>query len=418
MTPTTGTALLTHADHLTRQLRASTEPVTPDQWRRFEAASRRLLLELLGPHANRLPQGAPQRSAARRAVDLYPASDPSPVSGTRDRGPEEVPWDEQVGIHQLAVALGALADLVNAHHHDLTPPLNSQQRVDAAAHLLALTTTIARHTLAHGDLAHAHEPLTIARHTESALDNLQRTAGLMQSSVPALDLTTIPASRSSVTDDLAISVHAWEHAVARELDRRIPSLDSIRSLPNQSAYLNGQIADIGTQTGLLDEHEQAALVKKAQLADAIKETWPRGITTLTKPDHSFVTASRDLFETSQRVRSGVVARDTALDAEHALSLLAHAAAISEHHVQNLPHRLRSLTNSGLVFAPARALEPHPDRLTARTKGRYVALVMQDLRPSLDAIEAASFHIHQRNSTERIPARSPQLPSQIATPAIA
>ncbi len=405
-TPTTGTILLTQADHLTRHLRSSTDPVSLTQWHRFDRAARHALLELLGPHANRLPPDTPSRRAARALIDTYPPAPPPPGDE-----PETRP-DEARLIDRISVTIGALADLVNSHQTvDLLDP---QTRIETATHLAALTVAVARHTLAHGHFADGAAPLAVGRHLEEALDRLTL-PGQPARPVPVLPLTTIPDG-GGINDALEVGIHRWEQALHAELDCRVPSLETIRALLGHYGHTATLLATLGRATHQVPEDEQAALTETAAHVTAVEQTWPRGVTTLTRPSHAYVTASRDLFESTQRIVHAITQDDPTIDARRALTALQQNLTHAQQHITALPGRLRQLVDSGLVFAPARALAPHPDRLLARSKSRHVAVNRLDMRPTQDAIDTAATHLAMHASRTHLPA--PVEPSRNPTRAMA
>src|SRR5690606_4974523 len=95
------------------------------------------------------------------------------------------------------------------------------------------------------------------------------------------------------------------------------------------------------------------------------------LTTLTRPSHEFVSASRELFETLRHVGLSVEAGDGSLhrgraasDIDRGLTAVGELMTLT----QSMPERLVA---AGVLRGPAKSLRSSDDRLRDRAQGRYV-----------------------------------------------
>ena len=437
MSTTTGTDLLGRADRLTRQLRSSQVPVTRAQWETFDVTLRRVLFELCGPNAFRIPRCDPARAELETIGDTYPTplrptGHPTlssaeaalvlkgtndwvhrPVRHTtlhlvRDAGALGVGPDPRADItpsdptdpHPLArlsVTLGALADLIqqDASTGRVLLPAPGEA-AGAARQILTLGAVAARHALTHGAITDADRPLAVAQYAERAIDLLRDTA---RRPVDLDRLTAISPNRArgSANDRLEAAIHDWGAAGRFETTRLVPCVDVLRTFANQGAHmyavthqlLHTDRADTSAQEDVGRAAEALTCAARAlRLAD---REWAR-LTTATRPTHEFVTASRDLFAALQDVTQMLKAEPAGLDAQRAVRDLALGAETLAELVtatQTLPSRL---IKSNLLFAPAKTLKPTVDRLTSRRTGKLVAANAADLPDLperwLSAVDAA------------------------------
>lgn len=310
---------------LTREVRSSDEPVSPDLWRGFDANLHRFLVGSIGHHASRVPADDPCRDALREAVDRYPSPLRSPLTypppETKDfAARQEQPWVGVVGLPRRGVlqllpepddkenvtlpdvtdpravaritcALGALADAVDV--------LEFQQAPDTGeiglrtAHVLAAAAVVSRHALAHGSLAAGDRPLAVGRHVEATLAALQP----MLERAPTRPLRGLPAVVDVELGDASLegSISAWAYASDLELRARIPSADTLRSLVSQTAHIASTIAAVTKPS--------PELIEAGQALKATESAWIPGLTTLVKPSAEFITASRGLFLALEEARA-------------------------------------------------------------------------------------------------------------------
>jgi excisionase family DNA binding protein len=426
MRVTTAGDLLARADHLTRELISSEQDITADQWAQFDITVYRGLYELIGgqradpayteashnallqalrayPAPLRLPAGrtfsvdyAAQlldvthdhvvrriREGTLHAVkegNLYLLPTKSLDTGHRDIGPAD-PTDPAV-MARLSVTLGALADLV-CDNNNLPHPveLGDEALTGAVRQLLAVAAVAGRHTITHTPIDDIDRPLLIARYASTQVDLLdpspRRVRALDHVAAAAPGGEAMPINRQ-----LDAALDAWRRTAHHEVNRMVPSVQALSSIANQGVRLYAVTHQLVRSAPCLDGdpanrdkvmlelQEGAASLRAAQEALT-------GLTSLTTPTHDFVTATRELFTTLQRVRELATSNDPSLDADATLASLQRGCSIEAELVINARRAPISLLHCGLLFAPARTLQPTLERLPARTKGRYIAVQLAD-----------------------------------------
>lgn len=407
MSTTTALELLELADLLTRQLRKVDAPITTAQWESFDATLHRLLLELIGTDAANVRTADPSWRALHLAIRSYPTPLRPPV-GLRlptaqaahylgeTRG--AVRWDirqghleavKEDGVHlvdsadidarpdirpadptdphplsRVACHLGALADLIH-EARTVGPEIlrGNGETAGAARHVLSLAAVAARHTLAHGKIKDALRPLLVGQYAERAIDTL-RDVALHPTSLDLLASTSPAAHPMTLNDRLEAAVHHWGASARNEISRPIPSVDVLRQIANQGAHLCDTRA-------LLEPDAEGTTAKSlrenAAALAAGGRAWDK-LTTLTRPSHEFVTASRELYEAVSLVGKAVRAsrldpRRAAADLDRGLVVVSHLVALT----RSVPERL---TAAGVLRGPAKSLRSTDDRLRDRMRGRY------------------------------------------------
>ena len=139
----------------------------------------------------------------------------------------------------------------------------------------------------------------------------------------------------------------------------------------------------------------------------LDQAWPRGASTLTRPAHAFVDASRALHEAVEPLRLGAAGMDEADRSAALADLLRATSHLSRQLVQarTLPDRLAC---SGLLFAPARSLTPAPARLADRNHGRLIPATLGDTGDLLRSWHEAVDRLLHANLALRYPAQARQL----------
>jgi hypothetical protein len=422
MSTTTALDLLERADLLIRQLRSADTPTTTTQWETFDNTVYRLLLELVGIDTQHV------RTADRswRALDLAIRSYPQPLrppvdahlspaqaaryqEGSRhallgriraghldalkdgdthviqsrdiDTRPDLRPADpaDPHPLAKVSCTLGAMADLV--HDARIHGPAFLDRQGEAAGavmHVLSLAAVAARHTLAHRPLDAADRPLTVGRYAERVIDTL-RTVALEPVSLNRLASVAAHPRPTTLNDRLEAALDNWQCSAREELNRAIPSIEVVRQIANQGVHVCGIRAKLQA-----DAHgdEASRLHAAAQALAQGDRAWAR-LTTLTRPSHEFVIASRELYESLGTIGRAIAvtvgrldADRTAHDLDRGLANIADLMALT----QSFPDRLLA---ADLLRGPAKALRTTDDRLHHRTHGRFVPVRRGDV-PELTA----------------------------------
>lgn len=352
---TTAADLIARADQLTRELRESQDPVSPGQWVTFEATLYRLVTELIGPDASRISLDDPYARVLLAAAHSWPGSSPP---GHRDdgkapRNDEPPPRRSDLSVlpadasgpHPLArltCALSAAADLIaQAQAHRQTLLLASGQAGSALIHVLSLATVVARHTLAHGDLRNAQQPLDLATYAIEVIDQL-RSADQGVSPLRLIATSHDTSTPADLTQRFEAAVGDWSLQGTAELRRKPPSVDLLRAFANQGRDLLDVSAttyttDVGP--GLGSEPTQAFRAA-AESLHAVDRAWVLGLTTLVQPGHGFVLASRNLFQalneiTADRADGLPLPERDRIQAALARAIIALADRLIE--AEGLPH---------------------------------------------------------------------------------
>ena len=423
MSTTSALDLLARADQLTRELRRTTAPVTAEQWRTFDATVHRLLLEIAGLNAFHVRPGDPSRSAMVLALRSYPQPlQPPPgttltpaqaapflnrrpdtvrqlvrdgeLAGTLENGTYQInsrelrhghdirPADptDPSPLARVSCALGALADLLHESRAAGEAILDHRGEVAGATiHVLSLAAVAARHTLAHGPLDEVDRPVQIARYAEHAIDSLRNVALRPASLGDVLAISTEPRS-TDVIDRLDVALHQWQRVTQQELDRMIPSIDVIRQIANQGAHL---CAVTGLLTATTVREATAAEVDRPSLRD-VQQALRRGerawdhLSTLIRPAHEFVTASRALYESLRNVGAQLQSEDKHLDHARAARSLQRGMQDIARLMERTRPLPQTLLNAQVLVAPATAIPPSEKRVTQRLRREHVHVNYTDL----------------------------------------
>ncbi len=458
MSTTTALDLLAHADLLTRELRRTTTPVTRAQWNTYDATLHRLLLEIAGLNAFHVRPGDPSRAPMHQAMRSYPQPLHAPIGttltieqaapflgyqpstvrnlvrhgglpATFEDGAYQIKTDDlpaepdthpadPTDPHPLArvsCALGAMADLLHEARTAGEPVLTARGEIAGATiHVLSLAAVAARHTLSHGPLDDVVRPVLIARYAERAIDAL-RDVALRPTSLSDLLAVSTATPPRNLTDRLDTALHQWQHATQDELERMIPGVDVIRQIANQGTHLCA-ITDL-LNRGAAPDRKVAPNLGGGALSEA-RQALHRGehawdhLSTLTRPSHEFVTASRELYESLHAVATAIQHADPSLDhAVVAASVRRGLAGIGDltTTTRGLPEML---LNAGVLLAPATAIPPAEDRVTQRLRREHIHVDYTDV-PNLvrDWTDAcAAVHELMRPATRAARAHETSLPS--------
>lgn len=428
MSTTTALDLLALADAQTRRLRGTALAATAGQWESFDVTLHRVLLELTGTGGGYVRSADPSRNALTMAVRSYPQPLRFPVntqlrtrdvaaylnasetavfrrvhrgglhavkdggefrypSASIDERPDIRPADptDPHPLARISCALGAMADLIRDSRDHGPAVLHSDGEVAGAArHVLSLAAVAARHTIAHGPLDDAIRPVLIGRYAERLIDSL-RDVALQPSSLDRLTSVHPERVRTSLNDRLEAALHTWQRTARNEIGRLIPSVDVLRQIANQGAHLCAVRASVEQVSA-----EQASHLRDSAHALARGEkAWGR-LTTLTRPSHEFVTASRDLFKTLGAVAQAarhpdLDARRVADDLDRGLAVVSELMTLT----RSLPDRLLT---ANVLRGPAKSLRATDDRLQDRARGRYVHVRRADAPELGSAWEKAASSI--------------------------
>jgi hypothetical protein len=283
-------------------------------------------------------------------------------------------------LARISCALGAMADLIHDARRDDPPVLLSPGEIAGATqHVLSLAAVTARHTLTHSPLDDAVRPLLIARYAERVIDTL-RDVALRPASLGRLASTAPEAQPRTLPDRLEATLHTWHQSTRTELARTIPSVDVLRQIANQGAHfcavlelVEAHVQEVAAGEGALSRNRlretRSALV-------AGDKAWNK-LTTLTRPSHEFVTASRDLFTALRDTAAAVQRTDgtvsphlVAAHLDHGLTRVADLMATTE----PLPGQFMY---AGILRAPATAIRATSDRLVERAHRHYVKVLPED-----------------------------------------
>jgi hypothetical protein len=446
MSTTTAADLLARAELLSRDLRRDESPVTLQHWAAFDVTLHRLLTEILGEHGISVPK---EHSALGAVIDQYPQpltgplrmprSEPAPTTrdhferqaavstvSTRRQHLQSIPApapDEFLALDvealpqitdphpmsRLTCTFGALADLLHGHpgldhiNHDM------DGLTDAARRVLAITALAAHHTMAFVPLANTERPMTVGLHAEAFLDSLttgRPAVARWLHEVAATHAQTAPVNPVMHLDDV---VAEWARTSETEVGASVPSVESLRSLTRQGTHLLATIEELacaGPMRSWAGQDPTGLREAVTALID-VDQAWPCGASTLTRPAHAFVDASRALHEALEPLRLGAARLDGA-DRDAAMADLLRASSHLSRQlisIRTLPERLAC---SRLLFAPARSLTPAPDRLSDRRHGRRIPATLNDISDLMHAWHEAVDRFLQANVALIHPSQVPQM----------
>jgi hypothetical protein len=340
------------------------------------------------------------------------------LTAVRDEDVEICPADtidlpaptERHPVARITCALGALADLVDVLEYAQAPPV--ADLAEPTAHVLAAAAVVARHTPLRGELGAADRPLAVGRHAEAALAAL-RPALEAAPIRPFTGLPTIAGIDAGDSNALDKAVHAWARTTEDELRVRIPSADTLHALVNQGTHILATHAPVldGCSPQQPTDPASPAMREAAQALAAADQAWVPGLTTLTKPGHEFITASRELFLALQDTRktANQLHRGDHLRAADPLQRALATLSVRLTCARSLPKRL---VDGRALYAPARRVAGTPERLHARLKGRYVPVDYHDIK-DLDAAWREADNAVRRIRTTL--GRSTRPPMDVPTP---
>ena len=423
MSTTSALDLLARADQLTRELRRTSVPITAEQWRTFDATVHGLLLEIAGHNASHVRPGDPSRSAMVLALRGYPQPlQPPPgttltpaqaapflslapdtvrrlvrdgeLAGTLENGTYQIdsaqvclggsihPADptDRHPLARVSCALGALADLLLESHSAGDPILDHRGEIAGATiHVLSLTAVAARHTLAHGPLDEVERPVLIARYAERAIDSLRDVALRPASLGDVLAISAQPPS-TDVLDQFDVALHQWQRVTQQELERMIPSIDVIRQIANQGAHLCAVaelLRDTSEKEPTEPEGQGPSLGDVQQKLRRGEHAWDH-LSTLSRPSHVFVTASRALYESLRAVGVQLLRSDTELDRDRTARTVENGMrdiATFMNRTRALP---QTLLNAQVLVAPATGIPPSEKLVTQRLRREHVHVDYTDV----------------------------------------
>ncbi len=436
MSTTSALELLERADILTRRLRESDALTTTEQWDTFDDTLYRLLIEIVGIEAEHVRTADPSWRALDLAIRSYPAPLrppvdtrllPSQAARYEDCHPDTIRWRYRRGhlhavkegethlirssdvdarpdlrpadptdphpLARISCTLGAMADLVHESRSRGPAVLTRDgEAAGAVLHVLSLAAVAARHTLAHGALEEAGRPLVVGRQAERVIGAV-RDVALEPISLDRLTSVAPVAQPLDLNGRLEAAIEAWRVLARQELDRLIPSVDVLRQIANQGSHLcavRARLEPHPTSPRITELREAGEALARGERA------WGT-LTTLTRPSHEFVSASRELFETLRHVGLSVEAGDGSLnrgriasDIDRGLTAVGELMTLT----QSMPERLVA---AGVLRGPAKSLRSSDDRLRERAQGRYVKV-----RPA-DVPELGTAWLKACTRLDRVPA---------------
>jgi hypothetical protein len=252
---------------------------------------------------------------------------------------------------------------------------------------MAITILAGRHALASLPPDQTERPAAVIGYAEHALAGLGRFGRASK----LLNLPSFhpPVSPTSANERLESALRTWATAARDELAQTVPSTEVLRNISNQAVHVYAtcdHILDL-TAAGHADDGRasEAIATARAALREAAADLqraeplWAT-VTTATRPSEAYVTAASTLFDTlNDALATGGPVPGTAQAAANGLNLKVALTdlryAISD--VADLLHDSAEvadiLARSGVLFAPARVLPGHLERLRATLLGRWAAL---------------------------------------------
>jgi hypothetical protein len=461
MSTTTVGDLLERAETLARVLRIDPAQITAEQWRSFDSTTYRLLAELHGPERTGTPAQVHYRASVTSIVNSYPSPLVTPGSettfnarqaarhlGVRDwailsdirrsrlpatydgsrysikatdlsPGPDAQPADPASPhtLDRLSCTLGALADMVAAERSRATtipgfdPLRDDAQVAPVMARVLAMTLVAARHTLVNIALQEADRPLLIARYAARALDNLGDVE--RPSSLTRVASFAPPTSPRGPNEELEVALRSWVTHARSELARTVPSTRFLRDIANQARHLYAVCTALvmdsftaGNLSGPDAELVHRDLREAAQVMHRLQEQW-KTVTTATRPNHEYVTATAALHTRltsieSERLSSGNhIDPRRRINVNQALADLRYAATDLVELTHTAALLPEPLLRAGLLFAPARILPATLERLHDRNQGRYVAMQLAEGTELIDTAQQGSSAARHAQATLEI-----------------
>ncbi|WP_157582317.1 hypothetical protein [Phycicoccus sp. Soil803] len=426
--------------------------MTLQQWAAFDVTVHRLLTAMLGEHGISVPK---EHTALRALIDQYPQPLTGPVRmprsesqpTTRDHferqaaastrrqhllsvpspAPDEPPALDVEGLPQitdphpmarLTCAFGALADLLHRHRVLDRIPDDIDGLTDASRRVLAIAALAAHHTMASVPLANTQRPMTVGLHAEGFLDSLTTGRPAVARWLYEVAATHAQTAPSSPRRSLDVVVAEWARTSETEVHAAVPSVDSLRTLTRQGTHLLATIEELacaGDTRSWAGEDPTGLREAVTALID-VDQAWPSGASTLTRPAHTFVDASRALHEALEPLRLGAARLDGA-DRDTAMAALLRATSHLSHQLisgRTLPERLAC---SGLLFAPARSLTPAPDRLSDRKHGRHIPATLNDISDLMHTWHEAVDRFLQANVALMHPSQVRQMSSSDMGPSL-
>jgi hypothetical protein len=392
--------LLDRADRQARALRHSVDPVALISWTSFEHTAHRLLRELVGPLRTTDPGGVRAHANLIQLLDDFPPPSipklqaktaPVVVEPARPADPSRTePLD------QLAVTLGVLADLLSgARQQDLVTwtgseldrMLDDAQTAPVIAHLMGIITVAGRHAMAGLPLDQVERPLAVTGYAEHALDTLANPD--RDSMLLRLASFAPPNTPATANEQLESALRTWADAARSELARTIPSTEVLRNVTNQAVHLyaaTDHLLDITLPSEAAAADEVAAA--RTSLRDAavamqrVEPLWA-GVTTATRPSHEYVTTATTLYGGLNEILAVPSMQHdhqptcAGLDVQQALTDLSYMQSDLADLLHASAEMPEVLIRSQLLYAPARVLPCHVERLRARQLGQWVALLASD-----------------------------------------
>jgi len=292
------------------------------------------------------------------------------------------------------------------------------------ARVLAMTLVAARHTLVNIPLPEADRPLQVAQYAARALDALgdvNRPSGLTRVASFA------PPSRPhGPNEELEAALRSWASHARSELARTVPSTAVLRDVANQARHLyavsTALVMDSFTAGNLPGPDADLVhrdLREAAQVMHRLQEQW-KTVTTATRPNHEYVTATTALHTRLTSIQQENLSRGNhtpsagRINVDQALTDLRYAATDLSELTYTAAQLPEPLLRAGLIFAPARILPATVERMRDRNLGRYVAMQLEEGTELIDTAEQGSSAARRAQATLEIslrPVATTELPSQ-------
>lgn len=422
MSTTSGLELFERADLLTRELRRTVDVTTVAQWETFDTTVHRLLLELVGIGYRYVRFDDPVGRALREAIESYPvplrppAGEQLTIAGASryldtsaaavarkvrrgqlhsvqvdgidlidtqelDQRPDIRPADPTDGhpVAKLSSTLGAMADMVrHARDAGIDVMAKDGEVAGAILRVLSFTAVTARYAIQTGDLVDAVRPVLVGSYAERVMDTLRGVA-LHPVSLGQLTSVSVAAEPKTPNDRLEAAIYNWSVAAKREVGRPIPSASALRQIADRGAHMS----EVRAQLEVDVDGEMATQFRRSTEALAAAAKAWGSLTTLTRPDHEFVTASHELNATLKSLEGQLVARSPSVNRAMAVAQLDRGIEAVDGFMSLTRSHPDRLLAAGILRGPARGMNPTAERLRDRQRGNYVPATLADV-PELQA----------------------------------
>lgn len=157
----------------------------------------------------------------------------------------------------------------------------------------------------------------------------------------------------------------------------------IHRLASEASARQPHLSEVRAQLEVDVDGEVATQFRRSTdaLASAAK-AWG-SLTTLTRPDHEFVTASHELHATLKSLQERIADRSPSVNRATAVAHLDRGIEAVDGFMSLTRSHPDRLLAAGILRGPARGLNPTAERLRDRQQGNYISATLADV-PELQA----------------------------------